>query len=134
MFLVEAVPTLLVVAMFEAGCGALNTQVFFLPDGATSSWWEVLVPQTLGEAKSTDQAHGAFLTPCGGKPNTKVTMSGSDWPDGPGGAGYPGKAPGGGQDTPAKVPGFRVCTFVIATSVRVITCHEKQLWRPSVSA
>ena len=25
------------------------------------------------------------------------------------------------QDTPAKVPGFRVCTFVIATSVRVIT-------------
>ena len=49
--------------------------------------------------------------------------------------------PGGAQDTPAtgeghpgKFPGFRVYTFVIATSVRVITCRVKQLWRPRVSA
>ena len=59
----------------------------------------------------------------------------------PGGQDTPAKAPRGAQDTPAtgeghpgKVPGFRVYTFVIATSVRVITCREKQLWRPSVSA
>ena len=43
------------------------------------------------------------------------------------------KAPGG-PGSSGKVPGFRVCTFVIATSVRVITCRVKQLWRPSVSA
>ena len=47
-----------------------------------------------------------------------------------GGPGHPGN----GGRTPRQVPGFRVYTFVIATSVRVITCRVKQLWRPSVSA
>ena len=51
-----------------------------------------------------------------------------------GGPGSTGKNARGGPEAPAKVPGFRVCTFVIATSVRVITCRVKQLWRPSVSA
>ena len=52
----------------------------------------------------------------------------------PGGAQEPPAKPRGGPGTSGKVPGFRVYTFVIATSVRVITCREKQLWRPSVSA
>ena len=51
----------------------------------------------------------------------------------PGGQDTPAKPPGGPGCT-GKVPGFRVYTFVIATSVRVITCRVKQLWRPSVSA
>ena len=51
-----------------------------------------------------------------------------------GGPGTTGKNSRGGKEPPAKVAGFRVCTFVIATSVRVITCRVKQLWRPSVSA
>ena len=51
-----------------------------------------------------------------------------------GGPGTTGKNSRGGKEPPAKVAGFRVCTFVIATSVRVITCRVKQLWRPRVSA
>ena len=51
----------------------------------------------------------------------------------PGGPGSTSK-PTGGARNHRQVPGFRVCTFVIATSVRVITCRVKQLWRPSVSA
>ena len=51
----------------------------------------------------------------------------------PGGQEARAKIPGGARNH-RQVPGFRVCTFVIATSVRVITCRVKQLWRPSVSA
>ena len=51
-----------------------------------------------------------------------------------GGPRIPRQSPRGGPGYPGKVPGFRVYTFVIATSVRVITCRVKQLWRPGVSA
>ena len=134
----------------------LNTQVFFLPGGATSSWREGPVPQQcLGEAKSTDQSagrvldtlrgQGAFLTPCGSRRSAQAASGhwGQEAPAKPprGAQDTPAKAPRGGPGhpgnggrTPRQVPGFRVYTFVIATSVRVITCRVKQLWRPSVSA
>ena len=46
MFTVKIMLKLFAVVVLEAGCGALNTQEFFLPGGATSSWWEGLVPQS----------------------------------------------------------------------------------------
>ena len=57
LFLAEVLLKLFTMAVVKAGCGALNTQTFFLPGGATSSWWEGLVPQSLGEAKSTEKAN-----------------------------------------------------------------------------
>ena len=142
MFIVEAILTLLVVARFEAGCGALNTQVFFLPGGATSSWWEGLVPQSLGEAKSTDQSAKRFFDTWRGQPKHESDNARAS--AGPCSREAPAKPPRGAQEaranppggpgTTSKVPGFRVCTFVIATSVRVITCRVKQLWQPRASA
>ena len=52
---------LFVLAVVEAGCGALKTQIFFPPSGATSTWWGGLVPQEMGEVKSTDQKRNRSL-------------------------------------------------------------------------
>ena len=111
-----------------------------------------IVIESLGEAKSTDQSAKRFFDTWRGQPKHESDNN-LGWPmqprsagkathgrpwkhrqSRPGGPGSTGKNARGGPEAPAKVAGFRVCTFVIATSVRVITCRVKQLWRPSVSA
>ena len=93
------------------------------------------------EARKPWQSHRGWPGSSGKKP--LHTAEGQEAPAKPprGAQDTPAKAPRGGPGhpgnggrTPRQVPGFRVYTFVIATSVRVITCRVKQLWRPSVSA
>ena len=113
-----------------------------------------IVIESLGEAKSTDQSAKRFFDTWRGQPkhesdNARTSAGpcsreapakpptggpGSTGKAARGGPGSTGKNARGGPEAPAKVAGFRVYTFVIATSVRVINCREKQLWRPSVSA
>ena len=141
LFVAEVASKVFVMAVVEAGCGALNTQMFFPPSGATSTWWGGLVPQEMGEAKSTDQkrsrpcseprwrptcltAAGSLTPLCSGPrpatPRAMITLWGSHGLPEPlsraqfGLAGAPATEfalPGGARDVLAKDSGFRVSTF-----------------------
>ena len=111
----------------KSAAPARGQEALAKPPGMARKLWQKASAQRRGP-RSTGKATQERAEEAPAKPPRGAQDTPAKAPRG--GPGHPGN----GGRTPRQVPGFRVYTFVIATSVRVITCRVKQLWRPSVSA